>query len=582
MVKPRYRVRRLDSEYWFENVPCQSACPVGTEAGKYVTAIARSDYDEAARIASEPNPLAAICGVVCAHPCEKSCRRGNIDEPVAIRALKRTALESGIQKALNRSSGKEGKRIAIIGAGPAGLAAASELAKIGHQPVIFESSDRVGGMTAFGIPRYRLPMNVISENGKLILDNLSIELRTDVVIGRDILVNDLLKREGFSAVIAAVGAKLPRKIPLSGIDLQGVFQGIDFLMGVASEKEYEIVGKKVVVIGGGNVAMDAARSAVRLGPAEVHLVCMESRAEMPADKLEIKEALEEGVIFHNSKGPREIMGLKDVSGLKCVAVKSVFDQEGKFNPSFIEDEQVVLPADIIIMTIGQMPDDSWAKGLDGITFTRFGTPVIDKETLSTEVDGIFAAGDLATGPGIAISAVESGIRAARSVDAWFRGEKAVLKRKFRQEVVDYATNPEIDSIMRQEPVALLPEERRTNFNQVELAFDPDIAREQAKRCLNCSVSPVFNRETCLLCGGCVDVCPNSCLRLIRPEEAQIEEGTNTLPEAQSLEGKTLLIKDEEQCIRCGLCVSRCPVGAVSMAQFTFEKEWVYSAQDAGI
>lgn len=565
----KYLVRKPNSEYWFENVPCQSACPVGTGAGEYLLSIAQGNYDQAARIASEPNPLALICGLVCAHPCEKACRRGKIDEPVAIRALKRVALEHGQMEKPSRHSYEKGKKVAVIGAGPAGLAAAMELAKIGHQPVIFEASDRVGGMTAFGIPRYRLPRSVISTNERFILNNLSVDLRTNVVIGRDILAADLLKTEGFSAIIVAVGAQLPRKIPIGGIDLPDVFQGIDFLKSVAFEKHTEIAGKKVLVIGGGNVAMDAARTAVRLGPAEVHLVCLESRAEMPADKIEIKEALEEGVILHNSLGPREITGDKHVLGLKCVVVKSVFDQEGRFNPTFIEDKQVVLPTDIIIMTVGQMPDAGWAKGIDGLAFTRFGTPVIDKDTLATEVEGIFVAGDLATGPGIAISAVKSGIMAARSVDAWLKGQKAVLKRRFSQEVVDYATKPEIDSIFRQEPSTLLPEERRTSFEQVELAFDVDTAREQAKRCLNCFISPVFNQEKCLLCGGCVDICPNSCLRLIRSEEAEIEG------ETEIFEGKTLLIKDEEKCIRCGLCVKRCPAGAINMVHFTFEKEWVY-------
>jgi NADPH-dependent glutamate synthase beta subunit-like oxidoreductase len=566
MVMSKYQVRKPDLDYWFENVPCQSACPVGTEAGRYVRAVACGNYAEAARIASEPNPLSLICGLVCAHPCEKVCRRGNIDEPVAIRSLKRIALEHGQMERPSRPSSGKGKKVAIIGAGPAGLAASCELAKLGHQPTIFEATDRVGGMTIFGIPHYRLPLSVVEENARLIIESLNIDMQTNVVIGKDILVGVLLESEGFSAVIASVGCQIPRKIPLPGVDLAGVYQGIDFLRDVAFGKP-PAIGKKVIIIGGGNVAMDAARSAIRLGPEEVHLVCLESREEMPADKVEITEALEEGVVFHNSLGPREILGKERTCGLKCVGVKSVF-QEGRFNPTFNEDKQVVLPAETIIMTIGQMPDNSWAKGLDDLAFTRLGTPVLDKDTLATSVKGLFAAGDLATGPGIAISAVESGIKAARSVDAWFKGQKAVLKRSIRQEVVDYATDPEIDSILRQEPPVLLPEERRTCFDQVELAFDLDTAMKQAKRCLNCFVSPVFNQEKCLLCGGCVDVCPNSCLRLIRPEEAEIEG------ETELISGKTLLIKDEESCIRCGFCVKRCPTGAIDMVNFEFEKEWV--------
>ncbi len=580
MVASLYKVKKLGLKYWFDNIPCMSACPVGTEAGEYVTAIASGDFDRAAELASTPNPIAGICAFVCAHPCEKVCRRGNIDEPVSIRALKRTALEYGEYKGIKpqEDTPKDGKRVAVIGAGPAGLSAAFELARIGHTPVIFESSDRIGGMTSFGIPRYRIPMDILNKNGRLILDSLSIELRTNVVIGKDLSVNDLMKEEGFSAVISAVGAQLPRKIPIPGIDFPGVLQGVDFLRDVSFGKQADIKGKKVVVIGGGNVAMDAARTAVRLGPAEVHLVCLESRKEMPADKLEIHEALEEGVIFHNSFGPREVVGEGAVSGLKCVAVKAVFDGEGRFNPSFYEDRVEVFSADTIIMTIGQMSDESWATGLDKIAFTRFGIPVIEQETLAVkDVEGVFVAGDLATGPRIAIMAAESGIKAARSVDAWLKGKKkATLKRKFRQDAYGYTTSPEIDSIDREEPDALAPDTRKKCFDQVELSLGLDTAKEQAQRCLNCFVSPVFNRKKCLLCGGCVDVCPNSCLRFITPEEAEIESDDGHSLDSTPFAGNTFLIKDEEKCIRCGLCAKRCPASAVRMSHFTFEKEWVYS------
>ncbi|MEK7273791.1 MAG: FAD-dependent oxidoreductase, partial [Candidatus Desantisbacteria bacterium] len=461
-------------------------------------------------------------------------------------------------------------------AGPAGLAAAGELAMMGHQPVIFEATDRLGGMTSFGIPRYRLPLSVIEENGRFILDNSNIELRTNVVVGRDVLVADLLHSGGFSAVIAAVGAHLPRKMPLEGRDLKGVFEGVDFLREVACEKPTNH-GKRVAVIGGGNVAMDAARTSLRLGANHVLLVYRRGLAEMPASAEEIHHAREEGIEFKLLTDPIKIIGDKTgwVKEIECLKMElSEADESGRRQPIPIKDSEFRIEVSTVIMAIGQLPDNGWAKGLDGLAVTRLGTPVIDKDTLSTKVDGLFAAGDLATGPGIAISAVESGIRAARQVDAYLNKQKVCLKKHLKQEVVNYATDPKIDCIRRQDPPALSADSRKTGFQQVEIAFDRQTAQEQARRCLNCFNNTVFNQEECLLCGGCVDVCPNYCLRLISPQEAGIDVEQDSLSQ-----GKTLLIKDEERCIRCGLCVRHCPAGAINMVHFEFEKEWVYEQRN---
>ena len=400
---------------------------------------------------------------------------------------------------------------------------------------------------------------------------MNIELRTNVVIGKDIFIGDLFKSEGFSAVIAAVGAQLPRKMSIEGTDLSGVFEGVDFLKKVATGESLEL-GEKVSVCGGGNVAMDAARTAVRLGAKEVAIIYRRSKEEIPASADEVHHAEEEGIDIKILTNPVRIIG--DESGrvkeVECLKMKlGEPDESGRRKPVPIDGSEFKIKVDTVIMAVGQVSDDGWARGLDGIAFTRWGTPVINKETLATAVEGLFVAGDLLTGPGIAISAVESGIRAARSVDAYLRGQKAVLKRRLRQKVVDYATDPKIDCIRRQDPPVLLPSKRKKSFDHVELAFTLDTAKEQAERCFNCFVNTVFNQEKCILCGGCVDVCPNSCLRLIRPQEAEIHG------ETEPLEGKTLIIKDEERCIRCGLCVSRCPVGAISMVHFEFEKEWVY-------
>ncbi len=586
--RPKYQVKIPDYEYYRKLIKCQEACPVHTPSGSYVSAIADGEPIRSYALARGPNSFVAICAWVCNHPCEAACRRGTIDKPIAIRALKRFAVEEFLKRhkdnyheeSLKLSTARGapkginvGPKVAIIGSGPAGMSAAHDLARLGYRVTVFESLPVLGGMFYIGIPPYRLPRNIIKLDIDAIL-KLGVEVQTNITIGKDLTISDL-KERGFEAIVVAVGAQLSRSLPIEGIELGGVLKGISFLRDIYLGNNVKL-GERVLVIGGGNVAMDVARTAVRLKPKEVHVACLEARHEMPADRLEIEEALEEGIIIHNRLGPKKIIGCNGyVEGLQCLAVASVFDSQGRFNPTFIEGKESTLEADTIIMTIGQASDTSWAKGVDGLKFTRWGTLVIDPDSFETNIHGIFGAGDVATGPGIAIGAVASGQKVARSVDTYLKGKKLKKEVKTRMRVIKSHRMPEGYEDIPLKPVPIIsPEVRIKNFDGIEIGYSEDMAVEQGKRCLRCHINTIFDGDKCILCGGCVDVCPEYCLKMVKVEEIAGDESLEKLLKARygdSLSEGTAMIKDEDRCIRCGLCARRCPTGAITMEVFEFEE-----------
>lgn len=586
--RPKYQVKIPDYEYYRKMVKCQEACPVHTPSGSYVSAIADGDYERSYTLARGPNSFVAICAWVCNHPCEAACRRGAIDKPVAIRALKRFAVEEFLKRhndnyhdeslklstARGASKGiNVGSKVAVIGSGPAGMSAAHDLARLGYRVTIFESLPVLGGMFYVGIPAYRLPRDIIKLDIDAIM-KLGVEVRTNTTIGKDLMIADL-KEMGFKAIVVAVGAQLSRSLPIEGVELAGVLKGISFLKDIYLGANVKL-GERVLVIGGGNVAMDVARTAVRLRPKEVRVACLEARHEMPADRLEIEEALEEGIIIHNRVGPKKIIGNNgQVKGLQCLAVASVFDSQGRFNPTFIEDQESIFETDTIIITVGQASDTTWAKGVDELKFTRWGTLVITPDTFETNIPGIFAAGDVATGPGIAIAAVASGQKVARSVDEYLKGRKLKKDVKARMKVIKSHRMHEGYEDIPLKPVPIIaPEIRIHNFNGIEIGYPEDMAVEQGKRCLRCHINTIFDGDKCILCGGCVDVCPEYCLKMIKVEDIAGDESLERLLKERygdSLSEGTAMIKDEDRCIRCGLCARRCPTGAITMEAFEFEE-----------
>jgi formate dehydrogenase (NADP+) beta subunit len=599
----QFQVVIPDSNYWKQNIKCQTGCPVNTDSRGYVRAVAEGDYEKAYWIARTPNPLASICGRVCAAPCELACRRGSIDASISIRALKRFVTEKyGVEAhpdktrfaqdiighikqagtgvaGIIQSAEKTAKPVSIVGAGPAGLACAHELALMGYSPVVYEMEKVAGGMCAVGIPAYRLPREVLQAEIDAIRA-LGVEIRLGVRLGRDITLKKL--HEKSAAVLLAVGAKKARIIPIEGAGGKGVLGGVDFLRDVAVGNEVSI-GPKVVVIGGGNVAYDVARTALRQkGVESTVLVCLEDFEHMPADKVEIEEGAEEGAGRYNSYGPKSI-ALDENSRVRSITFRkviSVTDSEGKFNPRYDESDTMTLPADTVIFTVGQAYDLSFFEncGLN-VDMTERGAIRTGPDKMTTSVPGLFVAGDLAYGPRLVIDAVASGKKAALTIHEYVSGTRLRLQTAESHEELsgNQVWHPADYEKTGRRPVPAVPAETRLKSptTLVEQGFSGAAAEEQGGRCLNCAINTIFNSDQCILCGGCADVCPEYCLRLVSLENIKGDETLAALyrnrygpvPEGAG----SAIIKDEDRCIRCGLCARRCPVGAITLERFTFKE-----------
>jgi len=593
---------------WLErNFPCKTACPVHTESGKYVTLIGEGKFREAYAVARRPNPLASICGRICAAPCETVCRRGEIDAPVAIRALKRFVTEKfGVESMMDLSVLTEiygdrpdryAEKVAIIGSGPAGLACAHDLAILGYPVTIFEAAPVPGGMLRLGVPEYRLPRALIQLEINAIL-SLGVELRTNSRLGRDFTLADL-RNQGYAAIFLGVGAMRSRELAIEGMELDGVLRGIDYLLNVNLGYRVEM-GERILVIGGGNVALDVARtaarggeqanlernlsivqaldvarSAVRFGAREVVVCCLESESEMPAAQDE--EARREGIEIRHRLGPKRLVGNKGtVTGVEFQDVSRVFDESGRFSPQFVTGSESVVPCDTVIVAIGQTGDFTFLRAEDGVE-TRAGRIIIDPDTFETTAPGIWAGGDAAFGPRIAIQAIANGKQVALSIDERLRG-RPTPDRKIEVDISvpsRYERELGYEGIPRQKPPTR-PIERRIGIAEVEECYGEREARLEGKRCLHCWTNTIFEQKAssgteCILCGGCQDVCPEDCIEIV-PSSGIVDippEFSQLVPILSA--GKrvgSIMIKDEETCIRCGLCALRCPVGTITMQSFT--------------
>jgi NADH-quinone oxidoreductase subunit F len=473
---------------------CINACPAGVDVPSYVAMIAEGRYAEGLAIHRERNPFPLVCGRVCPAFCEDKCRRADIDQAVAIRQLKRFMAdqEADVPWTPRTPEQKWPEKVAVVGGGPAGLTAALRLAERGYAVTVFEAMPRAGGWMTYGIPEYRLPKAVLQKE----IDDIAragVEIRTNAALGKDFTLDELTgvgagSPRPYQAVVLAIGAQRSRRLGVPGEELPGVLHATDFLRGVGLGKPEDLTGKRVVVVGGGNTAIDAARTALRQGASAVHIVYRRTRAEMPAQAIEVAEAAEEGVQLHLLANPVRLLGDDRVTGVECLAQElGDFDAGGRRRPVPIEGSEFVIPADVVIPAIGQATDLSCLNG-DAPETNRDSTFTVDK-SLATSREGVFAAGDAVLGPATVVEAVAQGNQVALAVDGYLRGTKAGAARSMTgYRTVELTYNlEEYAEAHRAEMPMRDPDERARTYEEIELGFDEETARDEAKRCLRCDL-----------------------------------------------------------------------------------------------
>ena len=522
-----------------EWAPCRNACPVHADVRSYIELAGQAKWLESADVIREQLPFATVCGRICHHPCEANCRRNEVDKPIAIREVKRFVVESvGTGATVHKAKKQDKAKVAIIGSGPAGMSAALELAKKGYRPVIFEKASIGGGIPATTIPKYRLPQDVLQIDVKWILAH-GIELKKGVQIGKDKTIDDLL-REDFKAVLIATGLSLSRILPLPGADHKRVFSVLQFLSDQVKGGKIDL-GDNVVVIGGGNVACDAARTAIRLGAAKVKMMCLESAEEMPAFKWEIAESVEEGAEIINRRGPVEIV-VEDgrITGLKARKVTRVFDDSKRFSPEYDDSDVAVIDCDTVIFAIGQMPDFDFLTG-SSVKRNSSGRLDFNPATHQSNVENVFACGEIVTPPGSVVEACANGKRAAEAMDMYLSGKKIKLDGSLPY-CIDKIAEVTAEKVIKVERVKVptrQADERIKDFDEFEHNLDTDGASFEARRCMNCGSGAEVLIDKCAVCLTCLRVCPFDIPKVT--DVARI---------------------DSSLCQACGICISECPANAI--------------------
>jgi NADPH-dependent glutamate synthase beta subunit-like oxidoreductase len=478
----------------------------------YIYLLTEGRLEEAMDLIREALPLPAITGHVCFHPCEKECARKDVDEAVNINALERYVADYWLQEKAKPALRIYSRKAAIIGSGPSGLAAAYDLVRVGYPVTVFEAQPLLGGMLRTGIPEYRLPGDILDAQIDYI-KGMGVDFKTGVTFGKDLTLRELKKNE-YEAILFAIGAQESRRIGIEGTQLPDVLWGLDFLKDVKLKQKVRMKDR-VVIIGGGNVAIDTALTALRLGAKDVQVVCLEGREGMPAHEEAIRTAMDEGVGLSVSWGPKRVVGDgKRVEGVELIHCVSVFDDARRFNPRFDEKTTRFMEADMVIFAIGENTDLSV---LPGEVKTDNNHIVVDPVTLETNLPGIFAAGVAVTGPGSVVEAIASGKKAAVSIDRYLRGEDLKAGRETEVKVVEKPPREGVEKKPRQ-AIPLLPiDQRRSNFHEIKMGFDKDRAEQEERRCMACG-SRAFIKylDDCMTCYTCEKDCPEKAI-FVSPE-----------------------------------------------------------------
>lgn len=600
--KDIYDVVIPDLDYYLRQIDCRDGCPVNTDPRGYMIALHAGKLLEGYKIARGPNPFASICGMICGAPCESTCRRDRVDKTLTIRAQKRYLDEwFGLSKQAHIDSlefsyargstnpTSNGLKVACIGAGVASMTCAHDLLRLGYAVDVYEMMPRPGGMLTYGVPKYRLKNDVVF-NELAAIEYLGAKIHCNMKLGRDITLTEL--QEKYDAIFIGIGLWKSRDLPIPGADGPDVIRGIEYLRVRCMEEEWKI-GERVIVVGGGNVAFDCSRSSVRNGAKSVKMVCLESRDEQTADEFEIEDGLEEGITIHNRLAPISVERNAEgkITGLRVQEIYSLFDYTGRFAPQMIPNAQYVIPCDTLILAIGQMVDMSFMDGWDKKDQLQMDRGIIKTErgTCRTSVKGIYSGGDVAFGAALFITGIRHGQEAARTIDSDLQGT-----RPYQEFVGEFTQlSPMRDKTYLRTKWALptmqAPDVRIHNQNLVENNYTDEEAREQANRCLQCHVSPVFDGTLCIKCNGCVDVCPCNCLKQVPISKLNLDLGEGNLRLAvdnfygvdsmnmsddELATMGTAMLKDEDLCIRCGLCAEKCPTQAVTMDAMNYSFRWI--------
>lgn len=578
-----------DPEYYHRVVDCQYACPAHTPVPEYIRFIAAGRYDDAYMINWESNVFPGVLGRTCDRPCEPACRRGRLanEEPVAICRLKRVAADNRgeIEDRLPAiPQQKNGKRIALIGAGPASLTIARDLAPLGYHLVLFDEQKIAGGMMRSQIPSFRLPEAVLNQEVEYTLRG-GVELR----LGRKVESLKAILDEGFDAVFIGTGAPKGKELSLPGREegAANIHIGVNWLSSVAFE-HIDKIGKRVIVLGGGNTAMDCCRTARRLGGEEVTVVVRSPRETMKASPWEIEDATHEGIPILNNHVPKEFVIENDcLVGMRFEKVVAEYDSSGKRSLIPTGEAPVLIPCDDVLVAVGQENSFPWIERDIGVEFGQWDMLKVDPVTFATTRENVFVAGDAAFGPENIITAVAQAHQAAISIDHYCQGrpinerpEPGVTLISQKMGVHEWS----YDSAVTDDPRHVVPliatdKALADRKLEVELGFDRKLGYEEAERCLNCDVQTVFSAPRCIECDACVDVCPTDCLTMTaNAEEPELREKLTVPARNQEQpvyvsealpDTKRVMVKDENVCLHCGLCAERCPTGAWDMQKFLY-------------
>lgn len=605
-ILPAYRdiydVVIPDLDYYIRQIDCRDGCPVNTDPRGYMIALHAGNLLEGYKIARGPNPFASICGMICGAPCELTCRRDRVDKTLTIRAQKRYLDEwfglskeahiRSLEMSYARGSTKptpNGLRVACVGAGVASFTLAHDLLRLGYAVDIYEMMRMPGGMLTYGVPTYRLS-NEVAINECAAIEYLGAKIFYNKKVGRDVTLTELQAQ--YNAVFIGIGLWKSRELPIPGADGPDIIRGIEYLRVRCAGEEWKIKDQ-MIVVGGGNVAFDVARTSVRNGAKKVTMVCLESRDEQTADEFEIEDGMEEGIEIHNRLAPVAVERDQEgnITGLRVQKIYSLFDHNNRFAPKVIPDSEFVIPCNTIALAIGQAMDlsvfDGWNQK-DKLQLDR-GLIKSERGTGRTSVKGIYAGGDAAFGAALFITAIRHGQDTARAIDTDLQGT-----RPYQEFVGEFTEiTPMRDKTYLRTQWALPemqdPKTRIHNQEMVEYNYTDEEAHQQANRCLQCHVSPVFDGALCIKCNGCVDVCPCNCLKQVPLGKLNMDIGEGNLRVAvdnfygidsasmddESLEEVgTAMLKDEDLCIRCGLCAEKCPTQAVTMDLMDYSFRWI--------